>query len=314
MDLAALAARLARRWWVVAGVAALTVLGAAVAASGEADEHRTTIQFVLRPDSSVTTDDLPGTLDALKSDGPLVHTVVGVLGSRAMLRRAAADADVDLGSGYAIDSTVQPGSTLIDSTVSGPDRPLVDRLAAGYARAASNYVAASFSAYALERLSVDAEDGSTGPGALQVAILALLVGAAMGVALVAAELRFEPRLRRLFAQSEGGQAPAAAPEPAAQAPKPPAPAPKPAAQARKPARPTPRKPQPAPKAKPRPEARPVPDPRPQPDAPTQLSPPRRPAAGPKPGNHSQPGSPSRPGARSKPPERRPAPGRHEDQG
>ena len=33
----------------------------------------------MRPDASVTNDDLPGTLDALKSDGTLVQTVIGVL-------------------------------------------------------------------------------------------------------------------------------------------------------------------------------------------------------------------------------------------
>ncbi|MEA2456224.1 MAG: hypothetical protein QOI45_2486, partial [Thermoleophilaceae bacterium] len=209
MDLAALRVRLARRWWVVAAVAALAALGAAVAAAGEPGEHRATVEFVLRPDVSVTNSDLPGTLDALKSDSPLVHTVVGVLRSRAILRRAATDAGVQLGPDYTIESTLQPGSTLIDSTLAGPDRTLVTRLAAGYARAASNYVAASYSAYALERLSTQADVGSSGPGTAQVVILALLVGSALGVALVAGELRIEPQLRRLVEQVEGRRAAAA---------------------------------------------------------------------------------------------------------
>ncbi len=89
MDVSALSSRLARRWWLVAGLALLAALGAATAAAGRSDEHRTKIQFVLRPDASVSNDDLPGTLDALKSDGTLVQTVIGVLDSRAILRRAA---------------------------------------------------------------------------------------------------------------------------------------------------------------------------------------------------------------------------------
>ena len=81
MDLAALRSRVARRWWVVAILAALTVAGTTVATS-ESGEEQTTIKFVMRPDASVSTHDLPAALDALKSDSPLVQTVIGVLGSR----------------------------------------------------------------------------------------------------------------------------------------------------------------------------------------------------------------------------------------
>ena len=127
-----------------------------------------------------------------------MQTVLGVVRDRSMLRQAASDANVALTPAYTLDATVQPGSTLIESTVDGPDRSTVDRLATAYARSASNYVAASYSAYVLERLSSGSGSGGGGPGGLQVAILALLVGSALGVALVAAELRFEPQLRRFL--------------------------------------------------------------------------------------------------------------------
>ena len=197
MDWVALGSRLMRRWWVVVGLAALAALGAATAGASKTDEHRTKIHFVLRPDASVTNDDLPGTLDALKSDGTLVQTVIGVLRNRAILRRAAADADVTLTPEYSVDSTSQPGSTLIDSTITGPDRSVLARLAAGYASEASIYVASSYSAYVLERLSTEPTPDGSGPGTGQVVILALLLGAALGVVLVAAELRLEPHVQRL---------------------------------------------------------------------------------------------------------------------
>jgi hypothetical protein len=200
MDLATLGSRLARRWWVVAALALVAVLGAATATSGKSKEHRTTIQFVLRPAASVSNDDVPGTLEALKSDGTLVQTVVGVLGSPAMLRQAAGEAGVTLGPDYSIESTVKPGSTLMESTLAGGDRAVVDRLAAGYARAASNYVASSYPAYVLDRLSTQAGPDSSGPGATQIVILALLVGSALGVGLIAAEARLEPQLQPLYAE------------------------------------------------------------------------------------------------------------------
>ena len=79
MDLSALASRVARRWWVVAALAALAVLGAVTASADSSEEQQTTIRFVLRPDTSVTNGDLPGTLDALSPDGTLVQTVLGVV-------------------------------------------------------------------------------------------------------------------------------------------------------------------------------------------------------------------------------------------
>jgi hypothetical protein len=198
MDLATFLLHLARRWWLVLAVTALAVLGATLALAARSEEHRTTIHFVLRPDASLPNKDLPNALEELKSDGPLVQTVIGVLGSQDLLRRAAANAGVPLGSAYTVTSTARPGSALIDSTLTGPDRKVVDRLAAGFTRAGSDYVAANYSAYALDRLGADAGSSGTGLSAPQAVILALLIGAALGMGLVAAELRLEPRLRPLF--------------------------------------------------------------------------------------------------------------------
>jgi hypothetical protein len=197
MDLATLLARLARRWWVVAAVTALAVAGAALSLSGRTDQHERTIHFVLRPDTSVPNSDLPNALEVLKSDGALVQTVRGVLGSQELLRQAASDSHVPLTSHYTVESTARPGSALLDSTLAGPDATRVDRLALGFSRAASDYVAANYSAYALDRLGTEAGGGGGGLGAVQLIILAALLGAALGVGLVAAELRLEPSLRPL---------------------------------------------------------------------------------------------------------------------
>jgi hypothetical protein len=269
MDLAAIGPRLARRWWVIATLAALAVLGAATATGGTSEDHRTTIQFVLRPDASVTNGDLPGTLDALKSDGTLVQTVVGVLRSRAMLHRAAADADLTVGPDYSIQSTVQPGSTLIETTLGGPDRGLVNRVAAGYGRAASNYVAASYPAYVLARLSISSTDGSTGPGTAQLVILALVLGSALGVALVLAELRFEPQLRQLFAPVADWRATRSAASDGDDSTAIAVPAPKREAEREPQARPDPEA---GPQAEPEPEPEPAVEPEPEPErepAPTE---------------------------------------------
>ena len=128
---------LARRWWVVAALAGLAVLGAAFALGGRTDNDERTVQFVLRPNASVSNDDLPGTLEALESDGPLVQSVIGVLGSEAMLDRAISNAGLPPEGDYTIEAVGRPGSALIDSTISGPDPEVLDGLAAAYARAAT---------------------------------------------------------------------------------------------------------------------------------------------------------------------------------
>jgi hypothetical protein len=197
MDLATLLPRLARRWWVVATVAMLAVVGAAISLASRTDEHKNTIHFVLRPDASVPNSDLPNALEVLKSDGALVQTVRGVLDSQELLRQAAADSHVTLSPAYTVDATARPGSALLDSTLTGPDAATVDRLAVGFGRAASDYVAANYSAYALDRLGADSAGGGGGLGAAQVIVLAALLGAALGVGLVAAELRLEPSLQPL---------------------------------------------------------------------------------------------------------------------
>jgi uncharacterized protein involved in exopolysaccharide biosynthesis len=213
MDLAALFARLTRRWWLVVGLAAVAALGAATADATKTSDSKTVIQFVLRPDASVTNDDLPGTLEALKSDGTVVQTVIGVMRNRAVLRRAAADAGVTLTPEYTADATAQPGSTLIQSTLTGPDRAVLARLAAGYTRESSLYVASSYSAYVLERLSTNPSPADSGPGGGQIVIVALLFGGALGIVLVAAELRLEPFFRRVRVARGGGSTEQAEREP-----------------------------------------------------------------------------------------------------
>jgi hypothetical protein len=195
MELATLMPRLRQRWWVVAAAVGLALLGAALTLDGRSDRHQRTIHLVLRPDSSVSSRYLPGALEVLKSDGALVQTVLGALSSDEMVRRAAAAAGVRVKPGYTIKSSARPGSALIDSTVAGPDATVVERLGAGFARAAADYVATSYSAYALDPLGIDpgGQDARLRPA--QVVVLAVLLGGALGVGVVLLELRLESRPR-----------------------------------------------------------------------------------------------------------------------
>jgi hypothetical protein len=202
MDLQTVIARLRSRWWVVAGVAALALLGAVVALATRTDHHERTMHFVLRPASSVPVGQLPGALDELKSDGALVQTVLGVLGGPDILRRAAAQAKLPVPPGYEVTSSARPSSALIDSTVAGPDAKVVDRLGSGLVQAATDYVQTSYSAYTLDVLGSSSGGSGTGLDAAQAIVLAVILGAALGVGLVVAEMRLEPRLRAVARGTE----------------------------------------------------------------------------------------------------------------
>jgi hypothetical protein len=208
MDLATLIPRLRQRWWVVAAAVALALLGTALTLDSSSDRHERTIHLVLRPDSSVSSRDLPGALEVLKSDGALVQTVLGALSGDEMVRRAAAAARVRPAPGYAITSSARPGSALIDSTVAGPDAAVVDRFAAGFARVAADYVATSYSAYALEPLGMDPGGQDTRLSPTQVVVLAVLLGGALGVGVVLLELRLDSRPPPVPAPHEARSRPA----------------------------------------------------------------------------------------------------------
>jgi hypothetical protein len=199
MDLATLMPRLRQRWWVVAAAVALALLGASLTLDSSSDRHERTVHLVLRPDSSVSSTNLPGALEVLKSDGALVQTVLGALSGDEMVRRAAVAAHLRLAPGYAITSSARPGSALIDSTVAGPDAAVVDRLAVGFARVAADYVATSYSAYALEPLGMDPGGQDTRLSPTQVVALAVLLGGALGVGVVLLELRLDSRPRPIAA-------------------------------------------------------------------------------------------------------------------
>jgi hypothetical protein len=191
----------------VAAMIALAVLGAALSLGGRTDQQRSTIHFVLRPNASVPNRDLPNALDVLKSDGPLVQTVIDVLGSEEMLRSGAAESGVRLTPEFTVDSKARPGSALIDSTLAGPDARVVGRLVPGFSQAASAYVAANYSAYTLDPLGADAGGAGTGLSATQLVVVAVLLGTTLGVGLVLLELRLRPRGQSLLAGRDSWRAP-----------------------------------------------------------------------------------------------------------
>lgn len=201
-------ARLRHRWWVVVTVAALGGLGAWAVLAARVTMHESTVQLVVHPSGSLLRADVPNALDVLGQDGVLMQTLAGVLGGREMLERAAAEGEVGpVAAGYSLESTIPPGSSLIDVTVSGPDEDVVAALAGGLVSAGEDYVARNYTAYELDSLGIEAA-GPTGPRAVEVVVLAVFLGAALGVGIAFAGTYLDARLRASLLKI-GGTAPSA---------------------------------------------------------------------------------------------------------
>ena len=181
-----------RRLWLVAGLAVLAGLGAGIAIAANHDEHRQTVNFVLHPAASYPRRDVPSAVDVLRADGPLVQTVLGVLDSDEMVRRAAREVDIDDSADYQLASTLRPGSNIIDATITGPDAQAVSQLGRGLVVAAAAYVTAAYPGFEIDRLGIAAGDGG-GADPIEVILVAMLLGAALGVVLVVVESRFQTR-------------------------------------------------------------------------------------------------------------------------
>jgi hypothetical protein len=189
MELGAVVRQVRKRWWLVVAMAALAAAGAALAVASRADRHARTVHFVLHPDGTFNKGDVPSAVEVLRADGPLAQTVLGVLSSDEILRRAARAARLQTESGYTLESTLRPGSTIIDSAIGGPSASGVARLSATLGFVASDYVNANYSGYSLDRLGVDPGGGGTGASGAEIIVLALLLGGALGVGLVLADSR-----------------------------------------------------------------------------------------------------------------------------
>jgi len=172
--------RAVRRWWVFL---LLAVAGAAVAAvlvQPPSDRAESTTEFVVRPAAGLSTRDVPSALDALQPTGPLMNTLLAVLGSDGFVVDAAHAAHVDPRSA-SIDVSLRPGSVILDATTSTPTARSTRALSAAFAARASHYVGTKFAAYSLERFSTT--DAATKPA--RSATQAIGAGALVGLLLAA---------------------------------------------------------------------------------------------------------------------------------
>ena len=176
-------AHLLRRWWLPAaqGVGAMFVFVIVVAATGTTTYHFTG-HFVLHPDPKSDTSDVANKVSVLEQNGPLVETVLKVLGSGQILQDAADDAHVHGTSGYRNAATVSPGSSYFDAVVSGRNRQTTDLLGRHVEKVASAYVASSYPGFRLDVLGSDQSSHDAFPPGPSALLLVLLLGAVAGAA------------------------------------------------------------------------------------------------------------------------------------
>ena len=172
------------RWrWLIAGQAVATVVAMVfVLALTGRTTYDYTAHFVLHPDPNAAPGDIANAISVMRQDGPLVQTVLKVLGNDEILRRAGAAARIRDTSNYSISATVSPGSSYFDANVHGHDRETTEALGKSLETVASTYVADSFHAFKFDVLGSDETQNDPFPPSPSLLVLVLLLGAVAAMA------------------------------------------------------------------------------------------------------------------------------------
>jgi capsular polysaccharide biosynthesis protein len=190
---------LLRRSWLVILLAAAAGVNGWIAVKDDPKIYEHSVHFVLGPSARVQPVNIPDAIRSLDEEGPVVHTVRGVLGSDRLLKQAAADAlGSELPSSYKISSSIVPGSTIMETTLQGPDPDRLERLADSFARIAATWVGTNYRAYNLELLETEAPDAPVSPQVRRTVVLATFLGGlfALAIVLFEAAVFTRPRLAR----------------------------------------------------------------------------------------------------------------------
>jgi capsular polysaccharide biosynthesis protein len=189
---------LRRSWLIVLLVAAAGVNGW-IAVKDDPKIYEHSVHSVLGPSPQVQPVHIPAALQTLDEEGPVVNTVRGVLGSDRLLKRAAADAlGSELPPSYKISSSIVPGSTIMETTLSGPHPERLEALGRSFARIAAEWVDENYRAYNLELLETEDPGAPVSPQVRRVVALAAALGGlfAFAIILLEAAIFTRPRLAR----------------------------------------------------------------------------------------------------------------------
>jgi hypothetical protein len=177
------AAYVRRRWWFVGAQALVALIAVtAVLAARNETSYAHTSHFVLHPDPRSSVNDANNSVGVSRQDGPLVQTVLSVLNSDEMLRRAALDAGIRDTSALGISATVAPGTTYFDAVVTGPSAEAVAKVGRAFEAVVPRYVVTSYHGFAFDVLGSDESTHTTFPPHADVVVLALVLGAAAALA------------------------------------------------------------------------------------------------------------------------------------
>jgi capsular polysaccharide biosynthesis protein len=201
----AFVAHLRRRWWVVALQALLAVVVViVVSAVTTKASYSFTAQFVMHPAPATPTGDVANLAQELDASGPIVQTVLRVLSTPGMVSRAAQEANISDTGPYSLSASVSPGTTVFDATITGPDSPTVKKLGDALEQVAPTYVAAAYRGYSFDLLGNNTGKQKGFPPRTDIVLLALLLGAVVGVGEVYAEFTYRQLPRRARAGANQG--------------------------------------------------------------------------------------------------------------
>jgi hypothetical protein len=182
-------------------VAALAGLAAIVALSDDPKTYERESSFVIRPSETVPPELLPDAVGAIAPPvGGVTPTIVSILNSARLRESAAVAAGLPpesvggSGAKYSWTASQQPASAVVDIKLTGPSDAKLLAMQTALPEEAATLVGGSFGLFRLESLNASTSTKQVGPKIAQTAVLAVLLGALVGITLLLIEGRLRSSL------------------------------------------------------------------------------------------------------------------------
>lgn len=180
---------LARRAWLILGLAVLAGLTAfVITRGGEEAIYEERAVFVLRPSAAIEDAQIPDAIRGIaQQDSQLIHTVSRVIETEGFLQAAFEGIDREIDPAYDLRAAIIPGSDVVEVSLRGPDRDVLRGLAGTFAAEATEWVDSNYRAYSFDLLELVPSDGPISASPNQTIMLAALLGLLIGIGVVTAE-------------------------------------------------------------------------------------------------------------------------------
>ncbi|MBK8984682.1 MAG: hypothetical protein IPM39_01150 [Chloroflexi bacterium] len=194
-----------RGWWIILLTAVVAVVASLIYSSISPRIYRTTTRFIVSPQAGIASEtDYFRSLDTLDRRS-IITTYAEVFGSNRIVGEAVASLgeSVAVMEDYTVTAVGLPEANVIQVTVEGPDPAIVMQIANAIGERSTEYIEGLYFMYAITLLdSPSVPKGPISPTPLRDALVAAILGLAVGAVLAVAYVSLTDRQREYDEEHE----------------------------------------------------------------------------------------------------------------